>query len=69
MNILAIMAVVAKGIDLATKFIAIGKNAVPVLESVGGLIASAQAGTVTDAELTATDQSLDAMLDEFNAPI
>lgn len=69
MDILAIMSIVAKGIDLATKFIAIGKNAVPVLESVGGLIASTQAGTVTNEELAATETSLDAMLDEFNAPI
>lgn len=69
MDILAIMAIIAKGISIAETAIAVGKNAGPALAAVKGLIASFHAGTVTPEELADTETSLDAMLDEFNAPI
>lgn len=69
MNFLAIIGLVAKGIGYAKTAIEVGRNAAPILEAVGGLVASAQAGTVTAEDLAATEQSLDAMISDFNEPM
>lgn len=69
MSILAIMAVIAKGISIAQTAIAVGKNAGPAIEAVKGLVDSFREGTVTPEKLEETEASLDAMIDEFNEPM
>lgn len=69
MDILAIMALIAKGISLVETGIAVGKNVGPAITAIKGLIASFHAGTVTPEELADTEKSLDDMIDEFNEPI
>lgn len=69
MNFSNIVSTIAKGIDIAQKAVAVGKNVKPILDAVGALAESAKAGTVTPEVLAATDASLDAMIDEFNEPI
>lgn len=69
MDVLAVMALIAKGISIAETAIAVGKNAGPVLTTIKGLIDSFRGGTVTQEELDETEKSLDAMIDEFNEPI
>lgn len=69
MDVLAVMALIAKGIGYAKTALEIGRNAKPILDAVGGLVASARAGTVTPDELTATETSLDAMIADFNEPM
>lgn len=69
MNLHSIISVLAKGIDLAQKAIAVGKNAKPILDAVSDLAESAKAGKATPEILATTETSLDAMIDEFNEPI
>ncbi len=69
MDILAVMALIAKGVSIATAAVEIGKDAVPALTAVKDLVTSFQAGAVTPQTLADTEASLDALIDEFNAPI
>lgn len=69
MDIIAILALVAKGLSIATAAIEVGKNAIPAVEAVKDLVTAAQTGNVTDQQLTDTEEALDSMLDDFNKPI
>lgn len=69
MDIVAILALIAKGVGVIDTLVTIGQNAEPAIKVVKDLITGAQAGTVTDSDLTATETALDAMIADFNAPM
>lgn len=69
MDIVAILALIAKGVGVIDTLVTIGQNAEPAIKVVKDLITGAQAGTVTDAELTATEVVLDSMISDFNTPM
>lgn len=69
MDVMAILALIAKGVSVAELLIDAGKSAVPAIEVIKKLVTGAQSGTITDAELLALEDSLDAQIDDFNTPI
>ncbi len=69
MDIAAILALVAKGMDVITTAVAIGKEVAPAVQVVKDLVTGAQTGDVTDAQLEATEATLDQMISDFNAPL
>lgn len=69
MDIAAILALVLKGVGIIETLVAVGKDVAPAIQVVTGLITGAQAGTVTDDQLTATEAQLDAMIADFNQPM
>lgn len=69
MDIVAILALIAKGVGVIDALVTIGQNAEPAIKAVKDLITGAQVGTVTDADLAATDATLDALIDDFNKPM
>jgi hypothetical protein len=69
MDVAAIMDLVIKGMGVISTLITVGQDAAPAIKVITDLVTGAQAGTVTDADLTATEATLDAMITDFNAPI
>lgn len=69
MDIVAVLALIAKGVGIIDTLVTIGENAAPAITVVKNLITGAQAGTVTDAELAATEVTLDSMIADFNTPM
>lgn len=69
MDIVAVLALIAKGVGIIDTLVTIGENAAPAITVVKNLITGAQAGTVTDAELAATEATLDSMIADFNTPM
>lgn len=71
MDILAILALVEKGITIGEALISAGKSAAPAFGAIKNLIAGAKAngGVVSDQEMANTDAVLDGMLAEFNQEI
>lgn len=66
MDILAILAIVEKGITVAQALLEAGQTAEPALEALKNLITGAKTGTVTDAELDQTETLLDQLISDFN---
>lgn len=69
MDIMAILDLVSKGLSVADTLITAGQNAAPAIKAVTELVTGAQAGTVTDQQLTDTEAALDKMISDFNTPI
>ena len=69
MDIVAILALVAKGLGVISTLVEVGANAVPAIKAVTDLVTGAQSGTVTDDQLTQTEAVLDALIADFNKPI
>lgn len=69
MEMAAILELVVKGLGVASTLIAVGKDAAPAIKVLTDLVTGAQAGTVTDEQLAATEATLDAMIDDFNQPM
>lgn len=69
MDIVAVLALIAKGVGVIDTLVTIGENAAPAIKVIKNLITGAQAGTVTDADLTATEMALDSMISDFNTPM
>lgn len=69
MDIVAILALIAKGVGVIDTLVTIGQNAEPAIKVVKDLITGAQAGTVTPDDLTATETALDAVIADFNTPM
>lgn len=69
MDIAAILALTLKGISVIETLVAVGQDIAPAIKVVTGLITGAQAGTVTDDELNATEATLDGMIADFNQPM
>ncbi len=69
MDIAAILLLVEKGITVISALISAGQSAAPAIEALLKLVGGAKAGTVTQAEMDATDALLDQMLADFNADL
>lgn len=69
MNIVAIFDLVTKGLGVVDTLITAGRDAAPAIKVVTDLVSGAKTGTVTDAELTASEAALDQMITDFNQPI
>jgi hypothetical protein len=63
------MALIVKGLGVVSTLIAVEQNAEPAIKVLVDLAKGAQAGTVTDAQLTATEATLDSMIADFNEPM
>ena len=66
MQIVAILALIAKGISVAEALYAAGQEAAPAFSALKDLVTGAQKGTVTDEDLAKTEALLDSMIDDFN---
>lgn len=69
MDIMAVMALIAKAAGIASTLIDVGKNAAPAIKAITDLATGAQTGDVTDEQLAETEATLDAMIDDFNKPM
>lgn len=69
MDIVAVMALIKKGLGVAETLIETGKSAIPAIRVLTGIVTGAENGTVTDDELTAAETLLDSQIDDFNKPI
>lgn len=69
MDVMAIMALVMKGVSIAEALISAGKSAVPALTAVKNLVEKAKGGTITDEEMLDVEDQLDDLIDQFNLPI
>lgn len=69
MDIAAILLLITKGISVAEALLAAGQTAAPAFEAIKNLITGAQTGTVSDADLAATEAQLDSLIADFNTPI
>lgn len=67
MDILAVLALVNKGITVAQALIEAGKSAAPALEAIKNLVSTE--GEITDEQLDAVEDILDAQIEEFNLDI
>lgn len=69
MDIMAILALIGKGVSVISTAISIGASAAPAIKVVEDLISGAQSGAVTDDELAAAEATLDSMINDFNTPL
>lgn len=69
MDYVAIFALIAKGLTVAQALYEAGESALPAIEAISGVVTGAQAGTVTDDQLTQTEALLDQMISDFNLEI
>ncbi len=69
MDVAAILELIVKAAGVVTTLIAVGKDAAPAIKIITDLATGAQNGTVTDAQLDATEATLDRMIDDFNEPM
>lgn len=69
MDIAAILALVTKGVMVASALIDAGKNAGPAIKALMKLIGGNRDKPPTQAEMDATEAVLDALIDEFNVEI
>ena len=69
MDYAAIIALVSKGLQLIPVLIQAKHDVEPVIDRLKKLLSGTAAGTVTDADLTSTEAFLDALIEEFNAPM
>lgn len=66
MDILAILALVEKGLGVIQIAMQAGKDAAPAINALKDLLTGAKNGTVTAEQLAATEAVLDQQIDEFN---
>lgn len=71
MDVMAILALVEKGITIADLAIKAGRSAAPAFDALKALFSSAKAngGVVSPQDMANTDAVLDGMLAEFNQDI
>ncbi len=69
MDIVAILALIAKGVSIAETLIAAGQSAGPAIEVIKNLVTGAQTGKVTQDTLDKNEAVLDALIEDFNEPI
>lgn len=65
-TLLAVIALVNKGIDIAQKLYAAGKDAAPALEAIKNLTSNKEP---TQADLDATEATLDGLMSELNSDL
>lgn len=64
-----VFGVIQKGLGAIGTLVEQGRSAVPAITAVKNLVESAKGGKATDAQITATEAALDALIDEFNEPL
>lgn len=69
MDIAAILDLIVKGLGVADTLITAGQSAAPAIKAEIDLATGAQAGTVTDQQLTDTETALDKLIADFNLPL
>lgn len=69
MDFSKLLPVLLKGISTAQVLVSTGQNAGPAYRAVRVLLKKAEAGSVTDDDLAATESDLDGQMDRFNRPI
>lgn len=69
MDFAAILALTLKGVSVIQTLVSVGQDIAPAVKVVTDLITGAQAGTVTDEQLAATEATLDGMIADFNQPM
>lgn len=67
MNYAAIFELIAKGLSVAEALIQAGREALPAIKAVQGLVDGSRKGVeITQAQLDEVEITLDQMIDEFN---
>lgn len=69
MDAATIFALITKGLTLLPTLISAGAQVTQVIENLIGLSKSAQAGTVTQEQVDAVEQQLDALIAQFNVDL
>jgi hypothetical protein len=69
MDIMAILALVSKGLSIVSTLEATGQAVAPAIKVIADLVSGASAGTVTAQQLTDTEITLDKMISDFNLPL
>lgn len=69
MDIAAIFSVIQKGLQLLPVIIEAGENIAPVVKDLVALAQGGKDGTVTEAQLTQLEATLDALIESFNDPM
>lgn len=69
MDVVAIFALIAKGLSVVEAIVAAGESAAPAIKALYDLVTGAQTGTVTDDQLAQTEALLDQLITDFNLPI
>jgi hypothetical protein len=65
----AVLPLIIKGLGVVSTLVAVGREVAPAIKVLVDLAQGAQAGTVTDEQLAATEATLDSMIAEFNEPM
>jgi hypothetical protein len=65
----AVLPLIIKGLGVVTTLIAAGREVAPAVKVLFDLARGAEAGTVTDEQLAATEATLDGMIADFNEPM
>lgn len=69
MDPLTIIAMITKGLTIASMALEVGKDVTPIIKATLGLGEAAQEGTVTEEQLAEIEALLDAEIAEFNKPM
>lgn len=69
MDLAVILPIIEKGLTLIPILIQAGEDVAPAIKVLLDLITGAQAGTVTQDQLTAAETQLDALIADFNEPM
>lgn len=69
MNVSMVFETIQKGIQVISDLAAAKKQIEPAIKVVYDLVTNAHSGNVTDAQLNAVEEQLDAMIEDFNAPM
>lgn len=69
MDIVAIMALIVKGLGVVETLVEAGEAAAPAIKVLIGVATGAQQGTVTQDELDAAEALLDKQIEDFNTPM
>lgn len=68
-NFTKVFGVIQKGLGTIHTLIEQGKSAAPAITAIKNLVESAKGGKVTDAQIASTDETLDALIEDFNEPL
>lgn len=69
MNVSMVFETIKKGLEVVSALTAAEKKIEPAIKVIYDLATSAADGKVTDAQLNAAEEQLDAMIDDFNTPL
>lgn len=69
MDYAAIFALVEKGLTVIGALMTAGQSAAPAISAISNLVNDAKTGTVTDADLDATETLLDSQIDQFDLDV